>query len=297
MSLGGPDQQGSVPGLGFDEAAALARQHGMTQVGVRPKFLTYVGDLWRHRSFLVTLSFADFFSRHSQSFLGQSWLLLNPLLQGAAYFFIFGVLLDQRKDTNNFVAYLLLGLFTFIFISAAMNAGSKALTSNMGMVRALRFPRAVLPLSITFAEFMATLPAFAVLIPIVLITGERPSWAWLLYPVAILIVGLMSAGIAMLSARLVYVARDLANIIPLITRILRYVSGLFFVISETSDGWLEFVLSYQPMAVCLTMVRQCLMGEYPPSVAVWATSAVWAILFFVSGLIVIWRGEATYGRQ
>ena len=42
MTLGGPDHQGSVPGLGDEQARALARAHGLELVGVRPPLGAYL---------------------------------------------------------------------------------------------------------------------------------------------------------------------------------------------------------------------------------------------------------------
>ncbi len=299
MTLGGPDHQGSVPGLGDEQARALAQQHGLELVGVRPPLGAYLRDVWRHRSFLLTMATADFVARHQQSFLGQIWLLLNPLLQGAAYYLIFGgIILDTRRGAEgNYIGFLLLGLFTFLFIASSMNNGAKALTGNMGLVRALRFPRIILPIAVTLTELFAALPAFAVALLIAVLTGNPPTWSWLLYPVAILIVFVMMCGIAMLAARLVYVVRDLANLVPLITRVLRYTSGVFFSISANTTGVLGFVLMYQPVAAALTVMRESVLRDVDLDGTIWAVTTGWALLFFISGVIVFWRGEATYGRQ
>lgn len=299
MTVGGPDHQGSIPGLSAAEVAALARRHGMEQVGVRPPLLAYLRDLWRHRSFLVTMSSADFVARHQQNWLGQVWTVLNPLLLGAAYYAIFGLLVPLRDGAgDNYVSFLLIGLFSFIFIAAGLNHGARALESNMSLVRALRFPRVVLPLSVIATELLATLPAYTIVLVIVLLTGETPSWAWLLYPVGIAITFVMTCGLSMIAARLVYAVRDAGNLVSLITRMLRYVSGVFFAIpAYAGDGFIGLVLYYQPIAVCLTMLRQCLLGEFPPTLEVWLVSAGWAVGLFVVGLFVFWRGEATYGRR
>lgn len=300
MTLGGPDRETSVPGLTLDEAASLAREHGMQQVGVRPPLGRYLADLWRHRSFLITMSSADYVARHQQNFLGQMWGVINPLLVGVAYYFIFGGgdVLDTTEGTGNYVAFLLIGLFSFIFISSGMNHGSKSLVGNMGVVRALRFPRVVLPISVSITELIATLPAFAVLFGVVLFQKQTPSVEWLLYPVAIFITFMVTMGIAMIFARVVYSVRDAGNFVPLLTRILRYVSGVFFAISATSaSGLLRIVMEYQPVAVCLTMLRQTLMDDFPVTWEVWAVAGGWGIFFCLVGLVVFWQGEATYGHK
>lgn len=269
----------------------------MQQVGARPSLVNYLRDLWRHRSFLLTMASADFVSRHQQNVLGQIWVLLNPVLLGTAYYLVFGLLLGTDKGTDNYVAFLMIGLFAFLFLSSGMNYGAKSLVGNMGVVRALRFPRVVLPIAVVMTELLVSLPAFLIAAVLVVVTGGTPTWTWLLYPVAIFILYGLTTGIAMIAAVVVYQFRDTSNLVPLITRMLRYVSGVFFVIPAYAGGVLGLVLAYQPVAVVLTMLRQTLMEDVPLTWPVWAFSMGWALLFLVVGFIVFWRSEASYGRQ
>lgn len=298
MSDGGAELEGSLPGLSPDEAANLAHEYGMEQVGIRPKLFPYIVDLWRHRSFLLTMSSADFVSRHQQNYLGQIWTILNPLLLGAAYFIVFGLILGTDEGAeDNYVQFLIIGLFTFIFISSAMNHGAKALIGNMSVVRALRFPRVVLPISVVMTELFASLPAFAVAMIVAALSGEPVTWSWFLYPVAIFIVYIMTTGIAMIAAAFVYRVRDAANLIPLVTRMLRYISGVFFVVTAYVDGFWGLVMAYQPVAVSLTMMRQTLLSGTELTATVWLACIGWAIGLFLIGFVTFWRAEATYGRQ
>lgn len=298
MTLGGPDQEGSLPGLSPDEAARLAQQHGLQQVGVRPSLGVYIRDVWRHRSFLLTMSSADFVARNQDNYLGQIWSVLSPLLLGAAYYLVFGVMLGTTLGTEgNYVPFLMIGLFAFIFISSAMNHGAKSLVSNMNVVRALRFPRVVLPVAVVMTQFFAAIPAFGIAMIVAVFSGERITWSWLLYPVAILITYVMTTGVAMFGAALVYRIRDAANLIPLITRMLRYVSGVFFVIPAYTSGIVGVIMAYQPVAVVLTMLRQTLMEGFELTLTVWLVSIGWAVGLFVIGFIVFWQAEGTYGRR
>lgn len=298
MTLGGPDQEGSLPGLTSEEAAALAHQHGLVQVGVRPTLGDYIRDVWKHRSFLLTMSSADFVAKNQDNYLGQIWSILSPLLLGAAYYLVFGVMLGTTLGTDgNYVPFLMIGLFAFIFIAAGINNGAKSLVSNLSVVRALRFPRVVLPVAVVMTQFFVALPAFGIAMVVAVVTGEPITWSWLLYPVAILITFVMTTGLAMIGAAVVYRVRDAANLLPLITRLLRYVSGVFFVVTAYTSGVIGLLMAYQPVAVVLTMLRQSLMEGFELTLAVWLTSLAWALGFFVIGFVVFWQAEGTYGRQ
>src|SRR5699024_5523113 len=153
-----------------------------------------------HRHFIWTMAQAGFISRHQNNYLGLVWSVLNPLLLGAAYFLIFGLLLGTRGNVENYVAFLTAGLFTFIFISAGFNYASRALVDNTGLLRALRFPPALLPVAVMITELIATIPAFLMLLLLALITGEQPPLKWLLFPLSLLITGLVTLGIGMIAA-------------------------------------------------------------------------------------------------
>ncbi|MDD9205941.1 ABC transporter permease [Georgenia sp. 10Sc9-8] len=305
MSQGVPSEHRPAE-ISAEAAAALAERHGLTRNGIRPRFGAYLRDLWRQRRFLWTLSAAESYARNQDNYLGQLWAVLNPLLLAGAYYLIFGLLLGVDGGVDNYVGFLVIGLFLFIYSSGNLTAGSRAITGNLGLVRSLRFPRAVLPLSVTLTEFLAVLPTLGVLLALVLITGETPTASWLLFPVAILLLLLINAGIALLVARMVHSSRDLRNLMPLVVRLLRYVSGVFFSIEHyvddltgivVLDRLIAIVMQYQPFALALDIARQALLAEFSLSLTSWLVAAGWALLLPVAGMTYFWRAEATYGRN
>ncbi|MGC5585576.1 ABC transporter permease [Ornithinimicrobium sp. W1679] len=299
----GPDPRRLPPVLPVEEAAALARRHGMQLVGRRPSLGAYVRDLWRHRHLMWSMARGEFVSAHRDNYLGLLWAVLNPIMLAAAYYLIFGVLVPTRAGIENFVAFLTIGLFTFTPLAVSLTSGTRSLLSKVSMMRSLTFPRVMLPITVVLAELLATVPAFIVLVLIALVSRERPSVEWLLFPVALMVVGLVGLGTAMIGAPLIHAVRDAANLMPVLTRLLRYVSGVFFSLEyalterlAAAPGWLAWVLEYQPVAVCLTLVRETLMGEYAVRWETWAVAGGWAVGLTSVGFLLFWRGEGTYGR-
>lgn len=280
------------------EAAALAARHGLERSGVRPPLGAYLRQTWQQRRFVWTLSSAQSYARNQDNYLGQLWSVLNPLLLAAAYFLIFGLLLDLRGGVDNYVGFLLIGLFLFIYSASTLNSSAKAISGNLNLVRSLRFPRCVLPLSVTLTEFISVLPSLGVILVLMLVTGEAVTVSWLLFPVAIVLTLLINVGISLIIARVVHASRDLRNLVPLVVRLLRYISGVFFSIEHyAGQGILGMVMQYQPFALVLDIARQALLGEYTVNPTSWLVAAGWAIVLPIVGLISFWRAEATYGRN
>ncbi|MFB9733193.1 ABC transporter permease [Ornithinimicrobium kibberense] len=293
-----------APPLSPEAAEELARRHGLELVGQRPGLMSYLRDVWRHRHLMWAMARGDFVSNHQDNYLGLLWSILNPLLMGVAYYLIFGILIGTSGGIENFVAFLTIGLFTYIPLAAALTSGSKSVLKKSAMIRSLSFPRVLLPITTVLSEFVAALPAFLTLLLIALVSGEKPSLTWLLFPVTLLLVLLVSLGMGMITARVVNAVRDTANLVPLVVRILRYVSGVFFSVDaalervgDDAPEWLAGVLQYQPFAALLTLVREPLMQEYPVRWETWVAASGWAAGLLVIGLIVFWRGEGTYGRS
>jgi teichoic acid transport system permease protein len=180
----------------------LARTHGLSAAGALPSLPAYTRQLWQYRHFIGAYANAKVSSSLGQTRLGMLWQVLTPLINAAVYYLIFGVILGTKAGVGNFIAYLCTGVFIFGFTQSVVQAGIQAITSNLGLIRALHFPRASLPLAIAMVEVRNLVASMAVLIAIVLITGEPITWQWLLAVPALLLQSIFNAGLAMLTARL-----------------------------------------------------------------------------------------------
>lgn len=286
------------PKLTMAEAEALASQYGLQAISERPPLRQYIRDIWRRRALLWSLASAQAYAKNTNNYLGQVWAVLNPLLLVGAYYLIFGLLLGTTKGIDNYVGFLTIGIFMFMYTSSALTSGSKAIVSNVNLVRALRFPRAILPFTVILREFLINTPAFLVLVVLMFVTGETPQVKWLLFPLALVMTSLVNLGLALLSARLVNAVRDVANLIPVTVRLLRYVSGVFFSIKGYAGGsiW-GHLLAFQPVALSLEVTRQSLLSESTVEWNYWLGMAAWALLLPLVGFILFWRAEARYGRD
>lgn len=287
-----------IASMPLSRVADIARKAQLREVGTRPHFTDYVVDLWRRRSFIWTLSSAKGLAKNEGQRFGQTWALINPLLLIGTYFFIFGFLLNTGRGIDNFVGYLSIGVVLFGLAASTVTSGSRAIYNNSGLVRALHFPRAVLPISAVLTEAIVLLPGIGVLLVVLPFSGERPTWSWLLLPVAFVLQVLMQTGIVLILARVVNASVDLWNLVPVAVRVLRYLSGVFFSVSVmTADHRvLGAILDFQPFALQLTLARQALMGEFSLSLTAWLVGVAWAVLLPVVGLWIFWQDEAKYGR-
>ncbi|MEP6462832.1 MAG: ABC transporter permease [Frankiaceae bacterium] len=281
-------------------AAELASRFGMARAGARPALLPYARDLWGRRHFVLAFARAYNAVGYSSSFLGQFWQVLTPLLNAGVYFLVFGVILHTRRGVSNYIGFLVIGIFVFHYTQNSILTGSRAITANIGLTRALHFPRATLPVATTVIALQQLLVSLVVLLPIILITGERPSPRWLLVVPAVTLQTIFCLGCSFVLARIGARIPDTAQILPFLLRTWLYLSGIFYSIKNLTQSlhgeWLRRLLEINPGAVYVELVRDALLAKHSTYVFEWPVAVAWATVMFLGGFVFFWQAEEEYGR-
>lgn len=284
--------------------ARLAAKYGLSVSGARPSLAEYVRQLWSRRHFILAFSQAKLTAQYSQAKLGQLWQVATPLLNAFVYFTIFGLILNAGKGMPKdvYIPFLVTGVFVFTFTQSSAMAGVRAISGNLGLVRALHFPRASLPISFALQQLQQLLASMIVLFAVVIGFGSYPTLSWLLVVPALLLQFLFNMGLALIVARMGAKTPDLAQLMPFIMRTWMYASGVMFsipIMLEDKPAWLADVLQWNPAAVYMDLIRFALIDGYgsenlPPHV--WAVALGWAGVLAVGGFVYFWKAEERYGR-
>jgi teichoic acid transport system permease protein len=278
--------------------APLAQDWGLPRVGGRPPFLAYIREVWRRREFIVTMARYRMRSEYEVNRLGMAWVVLRPLINAAIYGLIFG-LLQGGSRPDNFHVFVVIGVFFFEFFQGCFNDGSKAITTNRSLVQSLAFPRMTLPLAAVVERFLQFLVMLGVLIPILAVFGFYPRWDWLLVVPLVILFTLFSTGVALITARLTVHVSDLSQLLPFISRLMFYTSGVLFAVDKVlaAHPWALRVYDFYPLYQALKIARHHLMGAAVYPTYYWAMFAGSAVLTFAVGAVFFWRAEERYGRD
>lgn len=277
--------------------AELVDQYGLTSVSQTAPLSEYLRDTWKRIDFIKELANARSTQQYSDSFLGRLWQLVTPLLNAAIYFLIFGVLLGTRKGIDNFPAFLVAGVFAFNFMQTTITASANCIPKNDRLIKAIHFPKLVLPLATAVNQVQQYFISLIVLMIVALATGEPLTWMWLALPVALLLQFGFISGISLIVARWGARSRDITQLLPFFLRTWRYASGVFFsiaIFTSKFPGWIGKSLKYNPGAVYIDLIRDSLMVSIHTDLKIWIAGVVWAIVFLIVGLVYFYRGERTY---
>lgn len=279
-------------------ASELAEAHGLAKVGGRPPLHHYLVQVWRRRDFTISLARFRIQSENERNRLGMLWVLLRPCFSALVYGLVFGLILAASRP-DNFVPFLVIGVFALEFFNSSLNQGSKSIISNSALVQSLPFPRMVLPLATVIQQLMNFVPTLALMIALTMIWGARPDVLWLLLIPLLAIFFVLNTGVSLIAARLTVHVRDLSQFIPFISRMIFYTSGVFFDpmnIVRDHPG-LQVVFDWHPLYNILAIMRGILLPDYVIPEQYWLHVSIWAVVLFVIGVVFFWQAEERYGRD
>jgi teichoic acid transport system permease protein len=252
----------------------------------------YAADLWARREFGMQLALANLKARNATTALGLAWWVLNPLLLGAVYFLVFGIIFGDRRP-EGFLAYLLAGIFPFTFTSTSLTGSVNKILGNAKLLVNVRFPRLILPISAVFEALFGFAASLVVLYAIVIPTGQMQGFPalWLLPPIVILHTA-FNLGLGAAVARLAVPFRDLNNLIPYLTRLWLYLTPIIWPLSLLDDQaeWAQTLVRLNPLTSFVAVYREALIGYPPEPGALWL-AAGWAAVAALFGIGMFVRNE------
>ncbi|MCP3995464.1 MAG: ABC transporter permease [bacterium] len=249
----------------------------------------YLADLWNRREFAWYLAMGNLRARNSSTVLGLLWWVINPVLLGLVYWFVFGLLFDRGPEQfggNPFLVWLLSGMFPFYFTQTCMTGGVNSIVSNTTLLANLHFPRAILPvaaLTEAFVGFLTSLLGFYMIVGPTY--GVWPSAHTLvLIPTAVVHV-MFNLGLSMLVARLAVPFRDLNNLVPYVARMWLYLSPILYGPTTLSKApeLAQRIAELNPLMPLFRLYRYALVGIPTDLSSSFLAAAAFAIGFLVVG--------------
>jgi teichoic acid transport system permease protein len=262
-----PERSAATPMLPDVPLAQLAAQYGLRPSAQRPPIHRYIGELWQRGHFILAYATARNIAMYTEARLGQLWQVLTPLLNVGVYWLIFGLLLDISKGIPDYIGFLVVGVFVFNYTQRTFITNSTVIIESLPLIRALRFPRACLPLAYVIIELEQMMVSMAVLIVIILALGEPITLSWLLAIPVLLLQTLFNVGVGLATARLGSNVNDFSQLLPFVMRTWMYLSGVLFQIATLESSKRlgsharEFVavLQVNPAALYITLMRLALL--------------------------------------
>lgn len=270
----------------------------LARLGVRPRVVDYLRSLWSRRHFAMAIPAAQISAQHRNTVLGGLWHIIDPLFSVVVWYIMFGVILDINRGVDNLVGFLAVGTFVFHFTTNAVRQGGRALISNEGLIRAISFPRAILPISVVLSELMSLIYSLVAMFTICVVTGEEPSFVWLVIFPIIAVQMLLNMGMALFFARVGARFRDVVQVLPYGLRIWGIMSGIFAPLGRKLQDHpaLLTLMTWNPGFLYMTMARDAILDNQLPTLRNWLVILGWGVGVLIAGFMFFLGREQEYGR-
>ena len=218
-------------------------------------------EILKYRDLIKNLVSRDFKTRYKRSYLGILWSLLNPLLIIIVYTFAFDYIMRIR--VKDFPIFFMCGYLPWSYLAASLGLALTSLSESGYMIKAVYFPREILPLSTILSCLVHFLITFLFVFPVLMIFGYFPTWAILALPVIILLQSLFTFGLCLFLSSIHVYFRDIRYILDVILTIWFWVTPIAYPVSLIPDQFL-FVYKLNPMTLFVTAYRDVLIsGSFP----------------------------------
>lgn len=215
---------------------------------------TYFRRIWKYRYLVWVFAQRDIRVKYSQTLLGVSWTLLQPLTSILVFSFFFGYLLKWQTGTLPFPVYVISGLLGWNFFSYIVHAGSASIQESSHIIKKIYFPKSILPLSKVLIALTELLLGLLIFIPMLLYYGQSVSWKIIFFPLVLLFNALCALTLVFGVAAFSYRRRDLFHVLPFMVYFGIWVTPVFFT-EELIPHKLRFLLDLNPMASVTGMWR------------------------------------------
>jgi ABC-2 type transport system permease protein len=230
----------------------------------RPSLLG--SDASRFWNLVFTLAVTDFKLKYYGSVLGYVWTLARPFLFFGVIYFVFTEIVGLDKNVPNYGVYILFALVLFQFFGEVTGNCLGSLVARESMLRKMRFPRLVIPLSVVLtALFNLGMTLIAVFI-FAIASGVTPTWGWLELPVIIVLLTIFATGCGLVLSALFVRYRDVQPIWDVTSQVLFYASPILYVATMVPESYQRAYLA-NPISALLTQMRHAVVD--PTARPVW----------------------------
>ncbi|MEY2340581.1 ABC transporter permease [Acidithiobacillus sp. IBUN Pt1247-S3] len=230
------------------------------------------------------LGWVEIRQRYARSKLGPFWLTISMGVMATTLGLLYGVLFGQNLST--YLPMISIGIVMWGLFSGIVNDGCNAFIAGAGYIKQIRSPKYVFILQVTWRNGVIWLHNFIIVLIVLVIFGVK-SWVtiWLFIPGVILFVlnaMWMASFVGVVAARF----RDFPQIVASLLQVAFYVSPILFHGEMLSKDH-KWVIEVNPLAYLIDIVREPLLGEYPPASAWIIASAMvvfgWTLALLFTG--------------
>jgi len=257
-------------------------------------FASMVRTLWTHKRLILQMTRREVVGRYKGSVMGLLWSFLNPLLMLVVYTFVFSVVFKAKwggtadESRTQFAVVLFAGLIVHLLFAEILNRSPALILQNVNYVKKVVFPlETLVAICAGSALFHAMVSAVVLFLVFFGLNGYLP-WTVIFLPLTLVPLLILALGIGWIFASLGVFARDLGQVVGVLTTILQFLSPIFFPLNSLPPTIRPWVM-LNPLTFIIEQTRE---------VAVWGHLPNFSglLVYMICASLFAWLGYAWFQK-
>jgi lipopolysaccharide transport system permease protein len=219
--------------------------------------------LWEYKDLFRFLTWRDIKVLYAQTILGFIWAILKPLIQIIIFTVVFGKVAKLSTEGIPYFLFSTVAVIPWNYMSQAMSQSSQSLVTYQMMLGKIYFPRLVFPITPVLSRLLDFAISILIILCVMLYYRILPSWNLLFFPLFLMMMMAVPAGIGMWLSALAIRFRDVKFAMPFVVRMLVYSAPIVYSASTISEKY-RILYSLNPIVGVIEGFRSCLLGTPMP---------------------------------
>jgi ABC-2 type transport system permease protein len=261
----------------------------------RPSLVRNLWSLIAYREMIRNLVLKDLKLKYRGSILGFLWSLVNPVATVGIYTFAFKYVMANAEP--GFPFFVLLGVLAWSFFANSAMMSTGALIESSGLVKAVRFPYAVLPLATVLFNLTQYVLTAVVLLPAMFLLYRAPALGPLsVFPIILVLQVALTVGVALMLSAATIFFRDVRHFVDIAISFLFWTTPIVYSIDRVPDSVRPLVLA-SPMSPFVTAYQAIFYRGVWPDPAVWVGAIAYGVGALAIGIIWFSSVEHRFDEQ
>lgn len=258
-------------------------------------------EVWQYRDLLLLFVKRNIITAYKQTVLGPLWYVIQPLFTSVIFTLIFNNVANITTGTVPPFLFNLAGITIWNYFTACFSGTSNTFSANAGIFGKVYFPRLIMPLVVVISNLVRFAIQFFIFILFFVYYYTNGAAISInkyiiLFPVMVLIMGMLGLGLGMIISALVTKYRDLNILIGFGIQLLMYISAVMYPVSYFIEKLPNYawVVKYNPLSFVIESVRYMLLNTGIFNFQMFLYTLIITVVILFVGIIVFNKAEKSF---
>lgn len=239
------------------------------------------GNVIRYRELIFQLFLRDFFGGFKKSIFGIGWLFVSPILAIISWVFFNSTGILQPGEVGvPYPAYILVGSMIYGLFVGFYGAASATITAGGSFIMQVNYPHEILLVKQVAQYLSGFVISFIPNLLILMVFGIALHWQILLFPIVILPLFFLGAGIGLFVAVASMVSNDLGTLVGHFLNLVQIATPIVYS-TDVDNRIVQEIIKWNPLTYLVTNVRDLIFFGQMKSPEGYLVSAFLSLLFFL----------------